>query len=270
MARSFFVICSVCIALLGTTSAAGEPVTTFTRAEIRALPPKEMAASILQGVAQTSVSSEEIKYYISPVAPTPPWLERVRLEMPSYSEKNFHVCRIDQLWVTFKPVDEAEANKHILDQQTYDPPTEIRNLYTEHLYANAGSGDSSDAACRAIPKTDYFFAQNDPDAEEALRAFRLFRDGMVSNGPGITFSCRTEAPHLDKDCEGSEKWLRHIASFSRVLSATNNKNFKRVMALEVSGPIQGLVYELRLTTSFADGHETLTNAELIVWHPPVI
>ena len=51
---------------------------TFTRAEVAKLSPQELAARVLGGVALQG-NAKEIKTYISPVAPTPPWLEQAPL-----------------------------------------------------------------------------------------------------------------------------------------------------------------------------------------------
>lgn len=140
---------------------------TLNRAQVKQMSSKELAARVLNDIAETS-TAKELKFYISPVAPTPPWLERIAIDLPRKFRSDIPMCVASRVTASFAPQD-PDARKHLLDAQ-YDPSTHMVSVGTENRYAKASKPD-----CEQLPEADYFEAASENEALAAIRAFDLFR-----------------------------------------------------------------------------------------------
>ncbi|HEY1631645.1 MAG TPA: hypothetical protein VGF56_10025 [Rhizomicrobium sp.] len=232
--------------------AAGAQAETFTRAEVAKMSPRELAARVLGGVAQLG-AAKELKFYVSPVAPTPPWLEQVQIDLPPSYLSIYAICMTNRLVVDFAPLD-PDAKQHMFDSR-YDPPTQITNVETTHRYAEAPN-------CPAVPETAYFTASSEGDALQALDGFRLFRKD-TSRATCVDFTGKWTCP---KDLSG-------ITGFSGVISIQEERRKDastiRTIVLSIPATDSRDSRELWLTLEFRKGVR-LAHAELRnIWGPPI-
>jgi hypothetical protein len=241
--------------LLFATSAGAQ---TFTRAEVAKLSPQELATRVLGGVALLG-SAKEIKTYISPVAPTPPWLERVAITLPPTYLADYSLCMSNDVVVDFAPLD-PDAKQHMFDS-TYDPPTKISRVDVRHRYAAA-------ASCENIPDADFFAAQSDGAAEQAMDAFKMFR--VEADKPGsAVIACRDLAK--ENFCKPDS--AKNLTHFEQVLSIQEDRHqdasITRTVILSVSNAYGESKIELWLTVEFAK-EVKLARAELRhLWADPI-
>jgi hypothetical protein len=236
--------------------ATGANAETFTRAEVAKLSPQELAVRVLGEVASLG-SAEEIKTYISPAAPTPPWLERVAIALPPTYIDNYSLCMSNYFFVDFAPL-APDANQHMFDS-TYDPPTRITRVDVQHRYAAMPS-------CEKVTDADYFSAESDSDAATAMDAFKMFRAQITNNA---VVSCSDFAG--DNYCKPGI--AAGVTRFESVLSIQEDRHkdvsITRTVVLSISNPYGESKTELWLTVEFAKDVK-LVHAELRhLWADPI-
>lgn len=241
--------------LLLATSAEAQ---TFTRAEVAKLSPQELALRVLGGVAAQG-NAKEIKTYVSPIAPTPPWLERVAITLPPTYLASSSLCVTNEISVAFTPLD-PQASQHMFDSK-YDPPTKISRVDVRHRYAEATS-------CENVSDSDYFDADSDGAAIQAMDAFKMFR--VEAEKPdSAAIVCRD----LAKENFCKPDIAKSVTRFEQVLSVQEdrhaNASITRTIVLSVSNPYGGSKTELWLTIEFAKDVK-LARAELRhLWADPI-
>jgi len=255
------------VTLLCTTASLAQPAQTFTRKQVLSLSPQELAARVLAAVAAKGTAKEH-KVYISPVMPTPPWLETVLIDMPVTQEN--HLCSKPTLAVRFEPLDPEEAKKHLFDApSSYDPPTQVRSVDLATRYAD--SANETDAACAALSDEKYFNAPDRFSALQAIDAFKLFRAESANPKSATQFTC-ADLPG-DGACKAG--WQKTATVFYDVISiqqeTDKNAVHTRTLVLSPKPLDASSADELWLTVRFDEKGMHLTKAQYVVqWPPPVL
>jgi hypothetical protein len=233
----------------------------LTRAEVAKLSPHDLSVRVLGNLGETG-KAKELKFYVSPVAPTPPWLEQVEIDFPPRWLDSRELCEENGLIVDFAPRD-PDARSHMLDAK-YDPPTFITDVANQYRFASSTTGD-----CKSIPDTAYFSAIDFGQAEQAVDAFKLFLDAAANHSDKLVCVDYT----TNKTCSNNS--FAKLTKFSRVISVQDDVQpsgiDKREIVLEL--PSDGMMEqsELWLTVLFGRPGMTLERAELRnLWPPPVI
>jgi len=259
------------LTLLCAAPTLSQPTPTFTRKEVLSLSPQELAARVLAAVAAKGTAKEH-KVYISPVVPTLPWLEEVRIEMPAVNEDHEPLCERQILSVQFEPVDFDAAKSHTFDPPSaYDPPVQVRRLDFSARYAAISAQDENSTACTTLPQDKFFDAPDRFSALRAVNAFEMFRAESANPKSTTAFTCQ------DNPKEGGCKrgWQKDIAVFYDVLSIQEETDqsaaHTRTLVLAPK-PVDGRnADELWLTVYFGAKGAELTKARYVVqWRPPVL
>jgi hypothetical protein len=250
----------IAVGLLAAFAQSASAQQTFTRAEVAKLSPQELATRVLGGVAQAG-KAKELKFYVSPVAPTPPWLEQVEIDMPAVYLDVYSLCQSNRLIVNFAPLD-PQAKDHMFDA-AYDPPTRITTVDAIHRYAQSAS-----PGCSTLPEAAYFDAASEGDAVQAMDAFMLFRaEAEKSNSAAL--SC---ADFVDMGfCKPGT--VQAIRSFAAVISIQEERrkdaSIARTVVLAIPQTDARAQTELWLTVEFKGGMKLAKGALRNVWGPPI-
>lgn len=267
--QRFCGLAGACLILVSLPAAAEEA--TFTRKDVANLSSPELAAKVLAAVAQKSLSAKEQKFYISPVLPTPPWLERVVIAMPATYLTGWEMCRSSVLTVSFEPVADEATRKARFFDQSFDPPATVSAIYDEQKFADAPSG-ASDADCAGIAADKYFTASDNSSAAQAMAAFRLFRAEVSANPNSHALHCRV-AVRGAGSCDRHAAVLSAMTGFTSVISRqddTRDGVITRTVVVSVESSDDAKA-ELWLKVTFGGPKVELTSAELVYLPPdPVI
>ncbi|HEX3810807.1 MAG TPA: hypothetical protein VHW02_14025 [Rhizomicrobium sp.] len=261
-----FIALLACLSLSPVMAAGGAD--TLTRSEIAKLSPSQLSARVLSMIAKQGIGSE-IRTYISPMAPTPPWLYRAAIDMPPVYDKSFELCHSERLYVDFAPLDPT-AQSHMWEEK-YDPPVAVSQIDMAHQYADPGHKDATDADCAALPKSSYFGATDISTAAQAMDMFKTFRTEAVKDKSATTFLCE-DFPKTDACTKGQET-VRAISSFGYVISIQEERHadasISRTIILAVGTPDSTSKQELWLTYRFAKTNG-LQKADLkVLWPDPI-
>jgi hypothetical protein len=240
--------------------AGGASAQTFTRAEVAKMSPQELASRVLGGVAKIG-AAKELKFYVSPVAPTPPWLEQVAVDLPPTYLDDYALCQSNRLVVNFAPLD-PDAKQHMFDAR-YDPPTQVTNVDAIHRFAQSQSPD-----CAKLPETAYFDAASGGQAVQALDAFKLFRAEAEKPGSAVV-SC-ADFVAMDFCKPGVARAVRGFASVISIQEERRkDASIVRTIVLAIPQPDSRAATELWLTIAFK-ADMRLSRAELRnIWGPPI-
>lgn len=243
-------------------SFAANDSTTLTRAELGKLTPQQLSARLLSMLAKQTMAAE-IRTYVSPVTPTPPWLYRAEVDLPASYDASLKLCHIERLVVDFAPLDGQAAQAHMFDAN-YDVPVKISGVDMMHQFADPAP--STD--CAAIPKDNYFIATDIGSAAQAVDAFSMFREAVNKPGSKV-LTCN------DFTSGGSCKLdeLKSVTRFESVLSLQEDRHqdasIARTIVLSVSNPYGEAKTELWLTVVFGKDVR-LERAELRrLWADPI-
>jgi len=234
--------------------AAAAPAQDLTRAEVAKLSPHDLAVRVLGDLAKDG-TAKELKYYVSPVAPTPPWLEQVEVDFPVRWLDSPQLCEANRVVVDFAPHD-PDARSHMFDGK-YDPPVFVTDVANYFRFAPSTTRD-----CKAISDSAYFSATDTGQAEQALDAFKLFRKD-TAHATCVDLTGDWTCP---KDLSG-------ITAFSGVISVQDERkkdaSITRTVVLAIPVEDSRDARELWLTVEFGKDVR-LARAELRnIWGPPI-